>query len=77
MLIQKMRAMGPDCKSAVLVSINGVTGDSYKDAMLKIREARQDGRYIIVLEAGDLHAIADGTSFSEIIERRYEQTLLI
>ena len=49
-LIDKLRTVGPESRTGVLVALNGVTGDFRRDAVLKIREARQAGRFVIVLE---------------------------
>jgi dCTP deaminase len=76
-LVDKLRTIGPDAKTGVLVALNGISGDSYSDAVLKIREARQAGRYILVLERRDLEELADGTSLAVVIERKYEEMLMI
>jgi hypothetical protein len=51
--------MSPDAKTGILVSPKGITGDSTRDAALKIREARQRGRYILVFDRDDLREICD------------------
>jgi deoxycytidine triphosphate deaminase len=76
-LIDKLHSLGPDAKAAILVSPNGVTGDSASDAVLKIREARQRGLYVIVLDCFDLEALVQGVPLAEVIERKYEAILLI
>jgi dCTP deaminase len=76
-LVDKLRTIGPDAKTGVLVALNGITGDSYSDAVLKIREPRQAGRYILVLERRDLEELADGTSLTDVIERKYDAMLMI
>jgi deoxycytidine triphosphate deaminase len=76
-LIDKLHSLGPDAKAAILVSPNGVTGDSASDAVLKIREARQRGLYVIVLDCFDLEALVKGVPLAEVIECKYEAILLI
>jgi Holliday junction resolvase-like predicted endonuclease len=76
-LLEKLQALSPDAKTGILVSPNGITGDFARDAALKVREARQRGRYILVLDAGDLRRIVEGASLEHVIEKKYEQLLLI
>lgn len=76
-LVEKLQALSPDAKSGILVALNGITGDSYSDAMLKIREARQRGRYVLVLERRDLEEAASGVSLAQVIERKYEAMIMI
>lgn len=76
-LVDKLRSVSPDCRTGVLVAVNGITGDAHADAYLKVREARRDGRYVIVLERSDLEDVANGTSLGAVIERKYETILLI
>lgn len=76
-LIDKLQAISPDAKTGILVALNGITGDSYSDAMLKIREARQRGRYVLVLEYKDLAEALSSSSLTHVIERKYEAVLLI
>lgn len=76
-LLDKLQALSPDAKTGILVALNGITGDTYADAVLKVREARQRGRYIIVLDRNDLQEIAHGVSLSHIIEKKYDATILI
>jgi len=77
LLLEKLQALSPDAKTGILVALNGITGNSYKDAVLKIREARQRGRYILVFDRHDLKEIAGGTSLDQMIEKKYDATILI
>jgi Holliday junction resolvase-like predicted endonuclease len=76
-LVEKLQALSPDAKAGIMVALNGVSGDSYSDAMLKIREARQRGRYVLVLEYKDLEEVASGISLAQVIERKYDAIVLI
>ena len=77
LLLDKLQAIGPDAKTGILVALNGITGNSYADAVLKVREARQRGRYILVLDHHDLQEIADGMSLTHVVEKKYGETILI
>lgn len=72
-----MRAISPDVRLGILVAPNGVSGDYRSDGLLKIREKRQQGLYIVVLAREDLEAIASGTHASKVIERKYDELFLI
>ncbi len=76
-LFDKLVSLSPDTKTGILVAPNGVTGDTYHDAMLKIREKRQQGKYLILLDRQDLEQIANGTHASVVIERKYDALFLI
>ena len=76
-MLEKLQALSPDAKTGILVALNGVTGTGYSDAILKIREARQRGRYVLILNGNDLQKIAEGASLSSIIEKKYDETILI
>lgn len=76
-LVEKLQAVSPDAKTGILVAPNGITGDSSGDALLKVREARQRGRYILIFDSGDLQQIADGVSLGDIVENKYDETILI
>jgi deoxycytidine triphosphate deaminase len=76
-LSAKLDAMGPDAKTGILIAPNGVSGDSYSNAMLRIREERQQGKYIIVLDRKALKEIAKGMHASKVIEKKYGELLLI
>lgn len=76
-LVDKLQALSPDARAGILVAINGITGDSYSDAMLKIREARQRGRYVLVIERKDLEEAVSGVSLAQVIENKYEAMVLI
>lgn len=72
-LFDKLKSIGPDAKTAILVAPAGVTAD----ALLKIREKRQHGLYILTLDDADLEEIANGTHAAQVIERKYHALLLI
>ncbi len=76
-LVDKLRSIGPDTKLGILIALNGITGNSSADAILKIREARQHGRYILVMDHHDLEAIVRGASFHRVITEKYEDLLRI
>jgi Restriction endonuclease len=77
LLLDKLASVGPDAKTGIMVAMNGITGNPSRDAVLKIREARREGRYILVLDRSDLQEIAKGASLGTIIERKYNETILI
>lgn len=76
-LSDKMRSISPDVNLGLLVAVNGVSGDFQTDALLKIRENRQRGLYIVTLEKEDLEEIAAGSHTSKVIETKYEKLFLI
>jgi len=76
-LFGNLESMSPDAKTAILFAPNGVTGDSYSDALLKIREFRQKGRNIVVIDRKSLEEIASGIHASIVIEKRFNQLWLI
>lgn len=76
-LSDKLNSIGPDAKTGILIAPNGVSGDSASNAILKIREKRQRGQYIILLDRQALEEIVDGTHASVVIERKYGELLLI
>jgi dCTP deaminase len=76
-LHEKLVAISPDAKTAILVAPDGVSGDEYRNAVLKIRESRQRGKQIIVLEREDLEAIAHGEHGARVIENKYRKLILI
>lgn len=73
---EKLDTLGPDIKLGILVAPNGVTGNAYRDARLKIREKRQKGVYIIVLDRADLEDIADGTHALSVLDRKFDAVFL-
>lgn len=75
-LSERLRSMGPDAKTGVLVCKYGITGDERRDAILKVREKRQVGQYIVVLDREDLNRCVQGESFASAVERRYTDLLL-
>jgi len=76
-LAGNLATMSTDAKTGILIAPNGVSGDSYSDARLKIREQRQRGRYIIVIDGEALEEIASGAYAAEVISRKYNEVLLI
>jgi deoxycytidine triphosphate deaminase len=76
-LFDKLESLGPDAKTAILVAPNGVTGDPQSDAVLKIREKRQKGRYIVVLDRNDLETIVNGTHAASVVDRKFEELWFI
>lgn len=76
-VFENLESLTPDAKTGILIAPNGVSGNERKDAKLKIREKRQRGRYLLVIEREDLLQLADGVHPAEIIERKYNETLLI
>lgn len=76
-LVGKMNALSPDVKTGILVAVNGISGDAYRDAQLRRREYRQKGIYIIVIERSDLEQIAAGQPISRIIEEKHNELYLI
>lgn len=76
-LYDKLSSVGPDAKTAILMAPLGISGDHYSDAVLKIREKRQAGRYIILLDREALDEIASGIQTTKVIEKCYRKTLII
>ncbi len=76
-LCDKLDSIGPDAKTGIIVAPNGVSGTPERDALLKIREKRQRGRYIIVLDREALADIAASGRASQVIEHKYDELLLI
>lgn len=65
-LVRKMR----EVKTALLVTVNGVTSKS--GAWTEILEARKEGKFILVLDAGDIERIIQSEDLEEtLIERFY------
>jgi Holliday junction resolvase-like predicted endonuclease len=76
-MVDKMRSISPDVKTGILVAMNGISGDAHRDAMLKVREARQRGQYILVLERSDIEEACSGISLAQLLERKYEALVLL
>ncbi len=74
---EKLNSIGPDAKTAIILAPNGISGTPERDALLKIREKRQRGQYIIVLDREALVEVAASGRTSEMIERKYDELLLI
>ena len=64
----KMESLSHGVRSAILVCINGISGNSYRVAQLRRRELRQKGRYILVLDRKDLQRVVNGETITEILE---------
>lgn len=77
LIAAKMEALSPDVKGGILIAPNGVSGDAQRDAQLRRREFRQKGRYIVVLDRGDLKRIADGNPLVQVVEEKYSELYLI
>jgi len=73
----KLESISPDARTAILIAPFGVSGTSYKDAMLKIREKRQRGRFIVVLRREELEELTEKTHPATVIERVYDELSLI
>jgi deoxycytidine triphosphate deaminase len=72
-LFDKLKSISPDARTAILVAPSGVSSD----ALTKVREKRQQGIYILILELTDLEDIASGSSATDILERSYNRVLLL
>jgi hypothetical protein len=56
---------------------SGLSGDSQRDTLLKIREKRQLGRYIIPLDLSDLREVAGGeVDIAAMVERKYTDLVM-
>ena len=77
MLSDKLTSIGPDAKTGILIALNGISGNALRDAGLKIREKRQKGQYIIVLDRKDLDEIVQRGNSLALIERKYEELIVI
>ena len=73
----KLASLGRDVKSVLLIAPMGITGDSRNDAWLKIRELRQRGVLVIVLDSKRLEAIRAGQHPADTIEEAYQAIWLI
>ncbi len=72
-----MKALSPDVRTSIMVSVNGISGNSFRDAQLRRREYRQSGRYILVLNGEDLKRIETGESVIKILQDKYDELYLI
>ena len=61
---------------AILLTKNGITGDKNHDAGDIVRNAYRDNKYILVLTEADLLEIANGTSPTEKIKKKYFDLLM-
>lgn len=66
--IKKLRDRGK--KMGILISINGVTGNEYKDAFHQIIETRKTN-CVILLEKKHLKLIIESSSPTDVIEEQY------
>ncbi len=76
-LAEKMKTLSPDIKTGMLISPKGITGNSNKDATLKVRDKRREGLNIIVLDMNSLQRIASGENASKVIEKGYNELFRI
>jgi len=76
-LASNMEMMGPDAKVGILVTLEGITGDKFRDAVALIRDYRLKGKYIIVLDKEDLKEIANGCPVTRKLEKRYTDVFVI
>ena len=76
-VFENLESLSPDAKTAILVAPNGISGNHYRDAVLKIREKRQRGRYLLLLDMADLRELATGVPVTELLDRKYGQLFLI
>jgi dCTP deaminase len=76
-VFENLESLSPDAKTAILVAPNGVSGTAHRDGILKIREKRQRGRYLLLLEMADLQQVANGTPLSELLDKKYGELFLI
>ena len=72
-LSEKMDSLGPKVSTGILIAPNGITGNSYHDAVLKVREKRQHGHEIIILDKTDLEEIAQGVHPVKVIDRKWDK----
>ncbi len=63
--------------TGLLITLNGITGDKNKDARLLIREYRQKGIGIVVIENEDLLEMANGIHPSDKIREKYYEIFKI
>ena len=63
--------------TGLLITLNGITGNEYKDARLLIREYRQKGIRIVVVENDDLLEIANGIHPSDKIREKFYEIFKI
>ena len=71
-----LATLGPDAKTGILIAPNGISGDSYSDAVLKIREQRMAGKNILVIERADLESLANGEYLTDLLERKHGELYL-
>jgi Holliday junction resolvase-like predicted endonuclease len=76
-LSDNLRTISPDAKTGILVAPNGISGNEHRDALAKVREKRQQGQYIIILDDRDLNEIAQGTPAASVVEMKYTELLLL
>ncbi|MGB8060966.1 MAG: restriction endonuclease [Candidatus Sulfotelmatobacter sp.] len=76
-VFENLESLSPDAKTAILVAPNGISGTHYRDALLKIREKRQRGRYLLRLDIADLQELSTGTLVTELLDKKYGELFLI
>jgi len=72
-LADKLHSIGPDAKTALLITPSGIS----RDAASKAREKRQGGCYMIVLDRQALEDILAGVDAAAVIEKKYFELLLL
>jgi hypothetical protein len=77
LLSDKVEAMGPHSRTGVLVATHGITGKRDRDAVLKTREKRKAGQYLLVLDMTDIDRCVAGEPLSTALEQRYLELLTL
>jgi len=73
----RLASLGPDVKTTILIAPNGVTGSRNRAGWLKVRELRQRGKLIIVLDRKMLDLLLSGRHPADVIEHAYHSVWLI
>lgn len=76
-IYDKLASLGDDAKTAILIAPGGISGDSSSDAWLKVRELRQKGRLVLVLDDGRLDELRGDMHPTALIERAYQMLWFI
>jgi hypothetical protein len=74
-VVRKLNSLGKP--TSILLTLNGITGNDFRDARLLLRELRQKEQYIIVLNESDLVEIAAGVDPSDKIKEKYHEIFTI
>lgn len=61
---------------AILLTRNGITGDTWHDAVAAIRDDFKKGRYIVVLDQSDVEEIANGLHPTKKIRQKYHDLFM-